>query len=233
MRWDAAIQDLPRLSAAVELDPTRTALVIVDMQNRAVKPDDSEGLARILREDFPSAGAYYLDRLRTVVPNNELLLTAFRDHGLRVVFLTVGPWLEDGSDLVSSFAKGYDEIEGLSGKRSLFPVGTREHRVIDELEPRSGELVINKTSSSPFTTTSIDLSLRQLGIDTLVCTGVVTDACVATTARDASDHGYKVAIVEDACAAIEPDMHDAALRSHAVWAGVVKSTADIVSSLER
>jgi biuret amidohydrolase len=230
--WDAPIQDLPRLSSGVELDPESTALLIVDMQNRAVKADEFEGLARILREDFPSAGAYYLERLKTVVPNNNLLLTTFREHGLRVVFLTVGPWLADGSDLVSSFAKGYDEIEDRSGKRSLFPVGSPEHRVIDELEPRPGELVINKTSSSGFTTTSIDRSMRQLKIDTLVCSGVVTDACVATTARDASDRGYKVVMVDDACAAIEPEMHDAALRSHAVWAGVVMSTADVIASLE-
>jgi nicotinamidase-related amidase len=229
--WETSIRDLPRLASDFELEPARTALVIVDMQNRAVKADDHEGLARILREDFPSAGAYYLDRLKTVVPNNALLLAAFRTQRLRVVFLTVGPWLEDGRDFVSSFAKGYDEIEGRSGKRSLFPVGSREHRVIDELEPRQGELVINKTSSSPFTTTGIDLSLRQLEIDTVVCTGVVTDACVATTARDASDHGYKVVMVDDACAAIEPEMHHAALRSHAVWAGVVRSTADVISSL--
>lgn len=231
MAWDAELEHLPRLVPDFDLEPRRTALVIVDMQNRAVKPDLYEGLARILQEFYPAAAGYYLDRLQTAVPNNVRLLQCFRRAGMRTVFFTVGPSLPDGSDMISPFRLGYDEIARNSGIRSLFPVGSPEHRIIDELEPLQDELVVNKTTSGGFNSTAIDLTLRHLGIDTLVMTGVVTDACVTTTARDASDRGYKVVVVDDACAALEPSMHEAALRSHAVFAGTVKRTAEVIDLL--
>jgi nicotinamidase-related amidase len=228
--WDTGLDKLPTLVPDFELVPGRTALLIVDMQNRAVKPDRYEGLARILRDGYPEAAAYYLGRLETVVPNNVRLLEHFRDRGMRVIFATVGPQLPDGSDFISPFRIGYDEIRARSGIRSLFPVGSPEHRIIDELAPREDELVVNKTTSGAFNSTGIDVTLRHLGIDTLVCTGLVTDACVMTTGRDASDRGYKVVLVDDACAAIEERMHEAALRYFAVFAGVVRNTADVIAA---
>jgi nicotinamidase-related amidase len=71
--------------------------------------------------------------------------------------------------------------------------------------------VLSKTSSSPFNTTAIDRLLRSLGIDTLLVCGVVTNGCVEGTVRDASDLGYQVIMVDDACAAVTPALHQAAI----------------------
>lgn len=230
--WRSGLEKLPALVPDFELEPDKTALLIIDMQNRAVNPEQYEGLARILLDGYPEAAAYYLDRLRTtVVPNNVRLLEHFRRRGIRVIFATVGPHLADGSDFISPFQIGYDEIRARSGIRSLFPVGSDEHRIIDELAPAENELVINKTTSGAFNSTGIDVTLRHLGIDTLVCTGLVTDACVMTTACDASDRGYKAVMVDDACAALEEQMHDAALRCFAVFAGVVKTTDEALEAI--
>jgi biuret amidohydrolase len=230
MSWEDGLEGLPWLVPDFRVDPATTALMIIDMQNRAVKPDQYEGLARILRDGYPTAGAYYLERLKTIVPNNKLLLKHFRQQGMRVVFATVGPTLDDGSDMISAFNKGYAEIASQSGMRAMFPVGSPEHRVIDELAPIKGELVINKTTSGAFNSSGIDITLSHLGIDTLIFTGVVTDACVMVTARDASDRGYKAVLVEDACAGMSKDMHDAAMRSFAIFAGLVRSTAEIIET---
>ena len=232
MPWHTGLEKLPALVPDFELEPGKTALLIIDMQNRAVKPEQYEGLAQILLDGYPEAAAYYLDRLRTtVVPNNIRLLDHFRHRGMRVIFATVGPQLADGSDFISPFRIGYDEIRASSGIRSLFPVGSDEHRIIDELAPNENELVVNKTTSGAFNSTGIDVTLRHLGIDTLICTGLVTDACVMTTARDASDRGYKAVMVDDACAALEQQMHDAALRYFAVFAGVVKTTDQVLEAI--
>ena len=74
-----------------------------------------------------------------------------------------------------------------------------------------GGLVIDKNASSPFNGTGIDQLLRNLGIETLVMTGMATDMCVETTARDAADRGYNVIVVEDAVATFFPQHHHAAL----------------------
>ena len=132
------------------------------------------------------------------MPNIARLLAFFRAHGLRALFTTVGPALPDGSDWVSPLRHGYDNAELATGVRPMHSVGTPGHAVIAELQPRPDELVMNKTTSSAFTSTGIDVTLRTLGVDTLICTGLVTNACVEMTARDAADRGYRVVIVDDA-----------------------------------
>jgi nicotinamidase-related amidase len=221
----------PRLVPEFEFRSQSTALVVVDMQNRGTKPDMYRGLARILRDSYPECAEYYSRRLKLVIPNIEIILDGFRAKRLRVIYLTVGPQLSSGADFVSPFYRGYEEIFVQSGTHGLFPVGSSEHAIIDELAPREDELIINKTSSSPFNSTGIDVTLRHFGIDTLVCTGVVTDACVLTTARDAADRGYQVAVVEDACAALDEEMHRVALRSFATFAGTVLMTDELIGFL--
>ena len=69
----------------------------------------------------------------------------------------------------------------------------------------------SKVSSSPFNSTAIDRFLRNLDIDTFLVCGVVTNGCVEGTVRDASDLGYQVIMVDDACAAVTPALHQAAI----------------------
>lgn len=229
--WRAGAERYPRLVPDYHLDPTRTALVIIDVQNRTVKPE-YRGIAALLEQKYPEVSSYYLERAwNVVVPNNLRLLEFFRAHGLRVVFTTVGPVLPDGRDWVSPLREGFDAMERETGVRAMHPVGTPGHALIDELRPRSGELVIHKTTSSAFTSTGIDLTLRTLGIDTLICSGLVTNACVEMTARDAADRGYKVVMVDDACLTFDRELHDACLRAFAIFLGNVRSTAEVLAEL--
>ena len=229
--WHEAIATYPRLTGPVELQPDRTALVITDIQNRAVS--SQFGLGAIFRVRYPEIHAFFTRRLNEVViPNNAALLRFFRDHGLRVIFLTVGPELPDGSDWVSPIKLGFNKYQQSTGIRGLYPRGTPEHRVIPALAPQTGELVLNKTTSGAFNSTGFEVTLRTLGIDTLLITGLSTCACVETTARAAVDRGIKCAIVEDACAAFEPALHHATMRSFYLYYGDVRSTADAVAELE-
>ncbi len=72
-----------------------------------------------------------------------------------------------------------------------------------------------------------------MGITTLVIGGVVTNVCVETTARDASDLGYGVILVDDACAAHSPEIHEAALLSFQGPFGRVRTTHDVVALIEQ
>jgi len=84
--------------------------------------------------------------------------------------------------------------------------------ILPELAPTGDELVFNKTAGSVFCATNIEYVLRNLGITTLVVTGIVTTGCVHTAVTDAADRGFHVILVEDGCGALVPEMHWASIR---------------------
>ena len=110
-------------------------------------------------------------------------------------------------------------------------VGTREHEIIDILKPVPGELVINKRTQGAFASSGIDLALRSLGIETIVVTGVSTNNCVETTAREASDRGFGVVMVSDATGTCSDSMQDHTLRGFGRLWGRVASTDDVIAEL--
>jgi len=114
----------------------------------------------------------------------------------------------------------------------MFPtVDDPSWQIDDSLAPLPGELVLNKTSSGTLNSTMLDQTLRNMGIESLVISGVTTDVCVETTARDAADRGFQVLIVEDACTAFSPDLHRAALQAFSLAFGRVRKTEEVVKLL--
>ncbi|MCY4086003.1 MAG: cysteine hydrolase [Actinomycetia bacterium] len=229
MTWRTEVSELPDLSPA-EFDfslPT-TGLVIVDMQ--FVDAHRDYGLGASLRESHPNVWDYYFARVEgLVVPNCRRLLNAFREKELRVIHLTIGPVLDDGSDMVR--LRRPRTAPGLTPL--LHHQGTFEHGILPEVAPLDGELVINKTSRSAFNSTAIERVLHNLGLETLVVAGVSTSSCVETTARDAADRGFQVVIVEDATAELDEPSHEATLRQWAVRWGRVWTTDETLNELSR
>jgi nicotinamidase-related amidase len=77
--------------------------------------------------------------------------------------------------------------------------------------PQRDEIVINKTASGVFSSTNLHYVLNNLGIESLFVVGVYTNECVETTVRDACDLGYLVTVVDDCCATVTPELHNASL----------------------
>ena len=73
--------------------------------------------------------------------------------------------------------------------------------------PAAGETVITKTRPGPFSTTALDVNLREMGKDTLVVMGVATSGCVLSCVRWAVDVNYKFIVVADACSDSDPEVH--------------------------
>ena len=90
--------------------------------------------------------------------------------------------------------------------------GTEGARVVGELAPAAGDIVIPKTSYSGFYDTELDATLRRLGVDSVRLTGCVTHICILFTAADAVLRDYAVTVVSDGVAGIAKEDHDAALR---------------------
>ena len=216
---------------AFEPDWTKCALIIIDYQNYSSNPDS--GLALVMKEKYPSIANYYLPRIiQTTIPNTGTLLARFRTLKMPVIFTRHGALLPDGSDMIERRQRRDRDALADSDNPAMWSKGDFEHEIIEELEPLDGELIIDKNSSSPFNSTGIDQLLRNLGVNTLIVTGVATDMCAETTSRDAADRGYHVIIVEDAVATFVEKHHVAALSGFARVFGKVWSTAEILAALD-
>jgi nicotinamidase-related amidase len=203
-------------------DFAHAALIVVDMQYATGHRDGA--LGRRLAAEGSNVAGYRFDRIETkVVPNMQRLLKRFRDGDGAVIYLTVGAAKVDCSDAPPHMIKMFRALDNHAG--------SREHEIIDELQPRSGESVINKTTIGAFASTGIDHLLRSLGRDQLYMGGVSTNMCVDTTAREAADRGYGVTLIEDACATTHEDLHNAAITNFQRLFGRVISTAEALAEL--
>ena len=215
---------------AFDVDWERTALMIIDYQNYSSNPE--VGTGSMLGQRHPGVAAYYLPRITEVtIPNTRRLLDAFRQAGREVIFTRHGALLTDGRDMIPRRRRRDAEMETEIDEPHMFPPGTYEHQIIDQLAPLPHELVVNKNASSPFNSTGIDQLLRNIGIETLIVTGVATDMCVENTSRDAADRGYNVIVVEDAVATFFHEHHCAALSSLARVFTKVWDTEQVLSAL--
>jgi nicotinamidase-related amidase len=205
------------------LDPARVALVVVDMQYASGSRE--HGLGRLLRaRGHEASGAWRFDRIeQVVVPTIQRLLAFFREHGLRVVYLTVGSELPDYGDLLPHMRSFAESIGNTAGRR--------EHEILDALAPRPGEPVLNKTTMSAFHSSGFERVLRALGVEQLCFTGISTNSCVEGTARDAADRGYRCLIVEDGCGAASQRLHDAACENFARLLGRVDRADAVMAEL--
>ena len=111
-------------------------------------------------------------------------------------------------------------------------MGEREHEIVDELKPLPNERVFNKIGASGFNSTALELVLRVYGVDTLVFTGVSTNMCVEGTMRDAADRDFRCFMVEDACGADSPAMHEASITVVQRLFGQITTTAEVMERLE-
>ena len=212
----------------LELDEAKTALLVLDMQNYGANPESDRG--RLMTERSPDIAKAYFSRLRdTVIPNQIRLLEFWRRNKLRVIYLTAGALLPDGSDMTPRRRRRDTARIAALGKTGHMHPRAAEYQILDELQPQPGELVIPKNSIGAFSSTAIDQILRNMGISGLVIIGVSTEACVESTARDAADRGYECILVEDGCASdFGLDSHEASLISFARMFGLVNSTDEVL-----
>ena len=189
----------------IKLDLKRTALLLIDMQKEFILRDAGEAIR------FQADGTWehwlpFHDRLDEVtVPACQTLLQYFRQHNLCVTFARIASLLKNGEDRCRIQKQpGWNDI--------LLPVNSEMAQMIDELAPLEDEIVVNKTTDSVVAGTNYVTLLRNMGIDTVVVGGIVTDQCVASSVRGLADSGFQVLCVEEACAAGCMEQHDAELR---------------------
>ena len=115
----------------------------------------------------------------------------------------------------------------------LISYGSEEWELIDELHVQAGDTIIDKKRYSAFFNTELDDLLRNAGIEDLVITGVLTNCCCETTARDAFMRDYRVFFVADATAAPAEELHLASLKNLAYGFAYVVTTRDLCNKLNK
>ena len=200
----------------------RAALVIVDMQYAT--GHRSGALGRRMVAEGSDLTDYRFDRIEgMVVPNILRMAPVFRAGGGEVVYITQGAERADCADAPPHMRKFYADVGN--------HVGSREHEIIGELAPEPTDFIVNKRSIGAFASTGIDHLLRSLGREQLYMTGISTNMCVETTAREAADRGYAVTLVEDGCATTHADLHEGTIRNFARLFGRVRSTREVLAEL--
>ena len=181
--------------------PGSTALLVVDMQYLDAHRD--YGMGRTAREHgLADELESYFAAVDAIVPRTKGLMEAARAADVPVVQCRIASSAADGGDV----SRQHRDL------RIYAAPGSREADILDELRPLPGEIVLNKTCGGVFNGSNIDTVLRNMGVDTLIVTGVVTNGCVENAVRDASDRGYRTILVDDAAAALTPEQHATALR---------------------
>ncbi len=220
--------------ADIEIELRRTALLCVDMQEHVAKPHvgPKAEAARLL--GLEAELDYYWGQLAAAIRNLQRLQGAFRRAGMEVLHTKGGLLTPDGRDrgkMKSLLCAGRSRVAGQSG--ATLPGTVRQDSlIIPELTPLPNEMVFTKNGSTAFGMTRIDLALRNVGIETLVIGGVVTNQCVEATVRGAFDHGFGAILVDDACATYSEDLRRGVLRSIGDWFCKVITTDQVLSWFE-
>lgn len=193
------------------LQPGAMALLLVDLQHGTC--GDAQPLPP---PDFDQ-------RFRsTTLPAAQKALALARAAGLEVIHTVIANLTADGRDRSLDYKRC-----GMG-----FAPGSRAAEVIEALAPLADELVLPKSSSSPFSSTTLDYLLRNIGIRTLVVIGLLTDQCIDHTVKDAADRGYRVVCLTDACQAGTAERHTQALECFEGYAALL-TVADFAAALRR
>lgn len=152
------------------------------------------------------------DRLKRVFLNLQRLQAKFRRKSMEIIFIRAKTLTKDGRE------------RSLPDKDTGRIWFGRVAEVVEDVKPIGDEIVVNKSSSSAFNSTSIDYYLRNIGIKCVIITGLLTSMCVEATVRDASKRGYSVVLVEDATLNFNPQYQKISIRKmKGIYATIMKT----------
>jgi ureidoacrylate peracid hydrolase len=210
----------PLMTLADKVSPAHTALVIVDVQNDFCA---ERGMMHAEGNDLSAVQAM-ADRLPGVID-------AARRAGAFVVFVRSVYSTDGNAYLSDAWLEQASRRRGDSyWKRRVCGPDSWEGDFYGDVRPRPGDPIVTKHRFSAFHNTDLDTILRSHGVRTLVMTGVATNVCVETTARDGFTRDYYIVFTEDGTATYSDDAHEATLRVIDQFVGEVVGIDDVVEA---
>jgi ureidoacrylate peracid hydrolase len=212
-----ALQRRGRLRLFEDIDPKRTAHLVVDMQ-----------------VGFMTAGApAEIAPAAAIIPNVNRISAACRKAGALNV-LVQNSISEESKNSWSNWFDSFWTSDKREGMYSTFMVGQPGHALHPDIDVESGDMRINKFRFGAFVDGSSDLHerLRARNVDTVIITGCATNICCESTARDAMMLNYKVLFVSDGTATHTDFEHNITLNNMMLTFADVVSTDDVVALLK-
>jgi gluconolactonase len=202
-------------SEGLRLDPSRSALIIQDLQNDVI----IDGGA------FADSGAPAHATSQNVVENVKGLAEAARSVGMPVVHV----WyiVEEGAPGLKQNAPLF---RGVKDANALVR-GSWGAAPADGLEPKQGDFVVEKMRMNAFHDTRLDTLLTGLGVETIVITGAWTNMSIEHTARHGADAGYEVVVASDGTSTVDDEWQHAALNYALTNVATVATCGEIAEAL--
>jgi ureidoacrylate peracid hydrolase len=201
-----------------DLVPSRTALIVVDMQNAFMLPGVAHALCPMAEK---------------IVPNINRLAGAVRETGGTVV------WIKTTFEEVAlkNWSTYFEMVTPQQGAKRIaaLTADSKGHELWVTLDVRPNDLMVEKNRFSAFIQGSSNLAevLHGRGLDTVLVTGTVTNVCCESTARDAMMLNFKTIMVTDGNAAVTDEDHNASLAAFYLTFGDIMSTDMLIACLAR
>jgi nicotinamidase-related amidase len=187
--------------AELQLDPKKTALVLIDLQNAIVGMNTAPYTAV------------------QVVENSKKLAETFRAAGAPVVYVRVD---------INEFLKlPVDQPNNMGDK----PIPAVASEIAPSAGFQPGDILVTKRHWGAFANTDLEQQLKARGVDTVVLTGISTNIGVESTARQGTGHGFAFVVVEDACSAQDAEQHRFAFETIFPRLARVRTTDEVVAAL--
>ena len=205
-----------------KVDPSHTALLVVDVQNDFCVEGgmwDREGM------DIRLAQA--------MVPRLINFIDKARKAGLTIIYIqsiysSENNWYLSDVLLEQAKRKSFGRNPGRYMKYPVCERNSWSGDLYGGIKPLRGELVVEKHRYSAFVDTDLDIVLRSRGIRTLIMSGVATNCCVETTARDGFMKDYYIVFLKDCTATFSEEMHNNTLKNIDLFFGQVVDSSDVL-----
>lgn len=200
------------------LDPAKTALIVIDLQNGFMV----EGIAHALCPNAPA-----------IVPNVNRLATAVRATGGKVF------WIQNthDDDCLESWSTLHEMTPPAANTKRAESMseGTVGHQLWPELDVKPEDERVLKYRYSAFLPGASELpeKLREQGFDTVIITGTMTNVCCESSARDAMMMNFKTIMVTDGNATNTDEEHNASLMNFYLIFGDIASTDELIGWLTK
>lgn len=200
-----------------------TALLLIDIQHLA-EPSYHMANARAAgmpEDEVRAALADYEARFNVALENASRVLEAARAAGIPPIHVKIQALSCQGRDTSLLHSRlGWN-----------FPPGSPATRFLEPTKPLDDEIVITKTASGAFTGTSLDSTLRNMGIEHLIIVGFMTDECVETTTRVALDYGFIAQVVSDATTTYHEESYRSTITKFASY-GFTQMTDETIAQFK-
>lgn len=201
------------------LEPTKSALVVIDMQNTFLRP----------------GAPVEVPKGRDIVSNINRLSAALRELGVQVIWVTHANSSPGGKSDWSGFFDNFVADEVRSKTIAGLEPGAEGQQIWPELEvaPTDAKIFKNRYSALISGASSLERQLRSQGVDTIMIAGTKTNVCCESTARDAMMLDFKTVMLSDCCAALSDEEHRATLETFIQQFGDVMTADEVLTALGR